>query len=363
VIMGVKTEQLRTDLLTYLGQVADLEHEARSAVAVYVAMAHVAPLRVFPVVPYLDIRGASGAGKSTLGRALASLAGGKVSSGRSPAAMFHWLDAHVGILYVLDEGEAVLRGIRKQDFQEILLEGNWRGGTIERARSGGTKNIKLELIKDLLQQKHKSSRRRTAKDKTTRRYRIFGPKVLVSISGVDPSALERRTIPIDMEEAPLVFVSRRNRKQEKVLRRNFERWAKEHRDQVRVQYKAHQNGLDYINQAHRELWAPMRAVADVLGVDVSEFCKAHGAVLKQRAALTLRDALGRELQALPRGRHHFTDLRKRLQNINGARADLWNEERIGHALRRMGYRQQIGKDGQGKYLDWQPGRGQPAVTV
>lgn len=329
--------QLLADLLSYLARTVEMSDDDRRMVAVYIFLAHLAPLEVFPSVPYLNVRGPSGSGKSTLGRAVKGLTGGTRSSDLTPAVLFRKLNARFGRLCVLDEGERVIQGAQRDMFVQMFLEGNVIDGTVERM-----------------------SRVPQGKDDRANVYRIFGPKCLVSIEGIAVAqvALSRRAIPITMRTASLRFESRKSWKIEKDLRIRLRQWAKDHEDEVLATYRRHRKGLDFANQAHRDLWAPMRAVADELGINITTRCRQHGKILKthmekaKRASVTLEAALTKLLGKLPSGQYHCKRLRKRLRKRYGKWARPWSPEKIGHKLRGMGYGKQMGRDGDGSYLEW-----------
>ncbi len=309
-------------------------------VVVYALLCHLARQNIFATLPYLDVRGPSGSGKSTLGRALVWIANGLISGGRTPAAFLRMIDEVPGRLMVLDEGEQVLRGERRALFENILLTGDHIvGGTVDRVRSGTSGEVM--------------------------RYRTFGPKVIVSIRGIDESALLRRAIPIDSREAPLTFVPASEKKifiEAETMRDELQKWATKAKGVVQERLVEYRRGTNFASQAHRALWSPMLAVASVVGVDLSAACTAHGVSLRHAAALSLHEVLPELLSDLPPGRYYLTDLlRRHLRERYGGRSDMWSEERIGRTLRQLGWT--VSRGNRGRFITVEVSRGAGSVGV
>lgn len=318
----------------YLRQAVWLTDTDLDLALVYAALCHLAPLplRLFATVPYLNVAGPSGSGKSTLGRSLAGLTGGFVSGGRSAPALFRLLNERHGRPIILDEGEETLRGSRREDFESILLNGDYIEGTVERATLTNQRGVLS--------------------------YSVYGPKVIIAVRGIDLSALFRRAILVEMNPAPLEFIPHRDFDEERTLAQELQTYGTSQADLVRTRLEAHRTSLDfsshgerrrYRSQAHRSLWAPMLAIADVLGLNLGPSCEAQGDVLEARADLDLPPALQALLRSLSGGRYYLTDLRRHLQARYGAKADFWSHERIGRTLRQLGFR--VRRDGRGRYTD------------
>jgi len=311
--------------------------EERAVAATYVALCHVTPHGAIGWAPYLGVHNSAGTGKSTFGKVAAALAGGTVSGGHTAASVYRWLDANVGRLFVADEGERILRGERREGFEEILLNGNDIGGTIRRGRPG-------------------------SKAAGCDTYRVYGPKMIVSIRGAEVStALGRRIITIEMKEPPVAdFSSLRIDVLEQELHASLESWAKAHRDEIRDRYLFYSHSPTYgpgwlfASQSQRQLWAGMLAVAEAAGLvkPVATYCRDQERVAETRMNLPLADALRDLLDTLPAGRYRYPDLRDRLRERHGMRADRWSEERIGRVIKHTGHPRiaVLDKDMRGRYV-------------
>jgi len=312
--------------------------EERAVVAAYIALCHVTPIGAIRWAPYLGVHNSAGTGKSTLGEVMASLTAGTVSGGHTAASVYRWLDENVGRLFVADEGERILRGARREGFEEILLNGNNIKGTIRRGRPG-------------------------PKGAGCDTYRVFGPKLIVSIRGAEAStALARRIIIIEMKEPPVAeFSSLRIQRLEQELCNALESWAKTHRDEVRDRYLSYSHsatygsGWQFANQSQRQLWAGMLAVAEVAGLlePVATYCRAHEQAAERRIESPLGDALLELFDTLPAGQYRYTDLSERLRQRHGARADRWSEERIGRIIAKRERHPRVGpveKDMRSRYV-------------
>ena len=326
--------------------------QERAVVATFIALCHVTPLSVITWAPYMGVHNSAGAGKSTLGNTAAALAGGTVSGGHTAASMYRWLDDNIGYLFVADEGERMLRGARKESFEEILLNGNDIDRSISRGRPGS----------------------KTAGSDT---YRVFGPKMIISIRGADEStALGRRIITIEMKEPPVTeFSSLRIKPLEEVLRAKLKSWAKVHADEIRARYQHYNHsptyGAQWVfgSQAQRQLWSGMLAVADVAGLTdlVAEYCRTHERTAQRRIDSPLEDALKGLLDTLAAGRYRYPDLLSRLRRQFGAHADRWSEEKIGRVMRKRPHPRVAvrDRDGHGAYviLSGTPTTGSPQPDI
>lgn len=221
---------------------------AVTAVTLWVFHTYLLPLA--GVTPYLHILAATReSGKTTFGDVLLQL-GARIEqmNAISAAMLRRALDDDLPPTVLMDELDTTFskKAEETSDFQQVLNLGYKRGAVVKVGEQvkGGKWLLKT--------------------------YRVFAPKVLISI-GLLPSPIESRSIPIRLER--MMKTEKRKKFRERKAEAESQ-WLRDGLNSLQIEELAEPEVPDQLSSRQSDIWEPLLAIADWLGGEWPEQARA-----------------------------------------------------------------------------------------
>ncbi|MGO8988793.1 MAG: hypothetical protein ACLQGU_08250 [bacterium] len=197
---------------------------------------------IFDQIPYLQVFGQWGSGKTLFGDILHGVCSNSfISSEISDAALYRVIEIGQkkgGITMIIDEADEVSGSIRRGILLRVLRSGFRKNGNVIRCGPYGT----------------------------IERFSTYSPKIILTETGIEDSALDSRTVPIYMvkSESPLKeFRSSEVEKDFKTIREEIRSFCGDYRDLVTDRYLSYER-IDGVSGRDREVWTPIIIIAGLL---------------------------------------------------------------------------------------------------
>jgi hypothetical protein len=233
------TDQMFKELTNLFRRFIDFEDVPFYTLSViYVLLTHV--YDIFDETPYLQIFGLKGSGKSRYGDLFEGLCFNPFNSSEiTDASLYRAIGQESsGVTMIIDEADDLSSSTQHGTLLRILRSGYRRNGNVSRCGPDGRPE----------------------------QFSTFCPKIIINERGIEDSALESRTIPIQMIKSVRClekFQFSKIGKEFKKARELIRLFCEEYRDLLLDRYGSFE-GVDGISGRDEEIWAPIIIIADLL---------------------------------------------------------------------------------------------------